>query len=54
MTTSYFATAYMLHHSGIDPKRLEIHNYEGGHMMYLYQPSLEKLSDDIVAFIGGK
>jgi len=54
VTTSYFATEYMLHHSGIDPKRLEIHNYEGGHMMYLYQPSLEKLSDDIIAFIGGK
>ncbi len=52
LTTSYFATSYMLHHSGIDPARLEIKNYEGGHMMYLYQPSLEKLSDDIVAFIG--
>jgi len=54
LTTSYFATAYMLHHSGIDPARLEIRNYEGGHMMYLYQPSLQKLSDDIVAFIERK
>jgi carboxypeptidase C (cathepsin A) len=54
VTTSYFATAYMLHHSGIDPDRLTIRNYEGGHMMYLYQPALESLSDDIVAFIGGK
>jgi len=52
LTTSYFATSYMLRHSGIDPARLEIKNYEGGHMMYLYQPSLEKLADDIVAFIG--
>lgn len=51
LTTSYFATAYMLQHSGIDPDRLEIKNYEGGHMMYLYQPSLEQLSDDIAAFI---
>jgi len=51
LTTSYFATEYMLRHSGIDPNQLEIMNYEGGHMMYLYQPSLEKLSDDIVAFI---
>jgi carboxypeptidase C (cathepsin A) len=51
LTTSYFATEYMLRHSGIDPSRVVIENYEGGHMMYLYQPSLEKLSNDIVAFI---
>ena len=51
LTTSYFALTYMLRHSGIDPARLEIKDYEGGHMMYLYQPSLEKLSNDIVAFI---
>jgi len=53
LTTSYFALTYMLRHSGIDPARLEIKDYEGGHMMYLHQPSLEKLSDDIVAFIKG-
>jgi carboxypeptidase C (cathepsin A) len=51
LTTSYFATEYMLRHSGIDPARMSINNYEGGHMMYLYQPSLEALSNDIVAFI---
>lgn len=32
---------------------MTIRNYEGGHMMHLDQPSLEALSDDIVAFIGG-
>jgi carboxypeptidase C (cathepsin A) len=52
LPTSYFATEYMLRHSGIDPDRLTIRNYDGGHMMYLYQPSLQALSDDIVAFIG--
>ncbi len=51
LTTSYFATEYMLEHSGIDPDRITVKNYEGGHMMYLYQPALEALSDDIVAFI---
>jgi carboxypeptidase C (cathepsin A) len=51
LTTSYFATEYMLQHSGIDPERVIIKNYDGGHMMYLYQPSLEALSDDIVEFI---
>ncbi len=54
LTTSYFASEYMLRHSGIDPERLEIRNYEGGHMMYLHQPSLEALSNDIVAFIRGE
>jgi len=54
LTTSYFATTYMLRHSGIDAGRMTIKDYEGGHMMYLYQPSLEALSNDIVRFIQGK
>lgn len=53
LTTSYFATRYMLEHSGIDTKRMTIKTYDGGHMMYLYRPSLEALSNDIVAFIDG-
>ena len=52
LVTSYFATEYMLQHSGMDPAKVEIKNYDGGHMMYLYQPSLIQLSDDIVEFIG--
>jgi carboxypeptidase C (cathepsin A) len=51
MTTSYFATEYMLHHSQIDPQRMTIKVYPGGHMMYLHQPSLQALSNDIVGFI---
>jgi carboxypeptidase C (cathepsin A) len=51
LVTSYFATEYMLQHSGMDPAKVDIRNYEGGHMMYLYQPSLVELSDDIVEFI---
>ncbi|HEV8242106.1 MAG TPA: peptidase S10, partial [Thermoanaerobaculia bacterium] len=54
LTTSYFATTYMLRHSGIDADHMTIKDYEGGHMMYLYQPSLEALSNDIVKFIQGK
>jgi len=53
LTTSYFATRYMLEHSGIDTGRLTMKTYDGGHMMYLYRPSLEALSNDIVAFIEG-
>ncbi len=44
----------MLPHSGIDPKRLTIKVYDSEQMMYLHQPSLEALSNDIVAFMGGK
>ena len=54
LTTSYFATTYMLRHSGIDADHMTIKDYDGGHMMYLYQPSLEALSNDIVKFIQGK
>lgn len=54
LTTSYFATQYMLEHSGIDPNRITLKDYQGGHMMYLHHPSLEALSNDIVAFIEAK
>ena len=53
LVTSYYANKYMLQHSGIDPKRLVIKQYAGGHMMYLHRPSEEALSNDIVAFIEG-
>lgn len=51
LVTSYFGLRYMLEHSGIDAARLTIKDYPGGHMMYLYRPSQEALSNDIVAFI---
>lgn len=54
LATAYFANAYMLHHSGIDPARVTIRTYPAGHMMYLNQGSLEQLSRDIGKFIEGK
>jgi|SRR6185312_7303667 len=54
LATAYFANAYMMHHSGIDPARVTIRNYPAGHMMYLNQGSLEQLSRDIGEFIQGK
>jgi carboxypeptidase C (cathepsin A) len=53
LVTSYFALKYMLEHSGIDAERLTIHDYPGGHMMYLHRPSADALSNDIVKFIEG-
>ncbi len=54
LATGYFANAYMLHHSGIDPARLTMKVYPAGHMMYLNQESLEALSHDVSEFIAGK
>jgi len=51
LVTSYYAMKYMLQHSGIDADRLTLHDYPGGHMMYLHRPSAEALSNDIVTFI---
>jgi carboxypeptidase C (cathepsin A) len=51
LVTSYFANKYMLQHSDIDTSRLIIRQYPGGHMMYLYRPSEEAVSNDIVAFM---
>jgi carboxypeptidase C (cathepsin A) len=53
LVTSYFALHYMLDHSGMDPNRVTVKCYDGGHMMYLHRESGEALSNDIVAFIGG-
>jgi carboxypeptidase C (cathepsin A) len=54
LTTTYFATRYMLRHSGIDDDQLVLKDYPGGHMMYLHQPSLEALSEDLVRFLEGR
>ncbi len=53
LVTSYFALQYMLEHSGMEPNRITIKDYPGGHMMYLHRPSANALSNDIVAFIEG-
>jgi len=51
LTTTFYASEYMFRHSGIDPARIELKTYEAGHMMYLHQPSFEKLSQDLRAFV---
>lgn len=54
LATPYFATEYTLTHLDLDSslrKNLTIENYEGGHMMYLYYPTLVKLKGDLAQFI---
>jgi carboxypeptidase C (cathepsin A) len=54
LTTTLYGTRYVFEHSGIPRERLTLKNYEGGHMMYLVDSSLEQLSEDIGTFMGGK
>ena len=53
LTTSFFGAEYTFRQSGIDPERVTLENYEGGHMMYLNESSLARLSRDLRAFIAG-
>lgn len=51
LTTSFYASEYMMAHSDIDPARVTLKNYYGGHMMYLHQPSFDALATDLIDFI---
>lgn len=54
LATPFFTTEYVFDHSGIPRDRVTLRNYDGGHMMYIYGPSLQKLCADIGVFIKGK
>jgi carboxypeptidase C (cathepsin A) len=49
--TPFYAAEYSLSRTGIDPARVQFHYYDAGHMMYVHEPDLAKLSADIRAFI---
>ena len=53
LATPFFATEYTFNHLGLDPtlrNHVTMKNYEGGHMMYIYRPSLIKLKEDLASF----
>jgi carboxypeptidase C (cathepsin A) len=52
--TPFFDAEYTFHRHGIDMSRVTMKYYEGGHMMYLHTPSLEKVAADIRNFISEK
>ncbi len=55
LATPYFATDYTFDHLMLREDlrdNVEIEYYESGHMMYVHQPSLDKLSADLRAFYG--
>ena len=54
LATPYFATEYTVNHLGLDPTlhaSITTAEYEAGHMMYIHNPSLEKLKADVTAFL---
>ena len=54
LATPHFATEYTFSHMGLDPevsKNVEMKYYEAGHMMYVHQPSLDKLATDLREFV---
>ncbi len=54
LATPYFASEYTFNHLALDPalrSNIVMRYYEGGHMMYVHLPSLEKLKGDLVEFL---
>lgn len=51
LTTTFFGARHVFDHSGINPSQVTLKNYDGGHMMYLDQPSRQQLSKDIADFV---
>jgi carboxypeptidase C (cathepsin A) len=52
--TPSFTAEYSLNRTGIPGDRVQFHYYDAGHMMYVRDPDLAKLSADIRAFIRGR
>ncbi len=53
LATPFFGTEYTFHHLGLDSSLLDhvtMKNYEGGHMMYIYRPSLVEMKKDLAHY----
>jgi carboxypeptidase C (cathepsin A) len=56
LATPYFASEYTVAHLHLNPalrSNLTLTYYEAGHMMYVHEPSLARLSSDLAAFVRG-
>lgn len=56
LATPYFASDYTLDHLGLEPdlrRNLSTSYYEAGHMMYVHEPSLERLKTELKAVVEG-
>ena len=53
LATPYFATQYTVDHLGLPPElrdRVRTCSFESGHMMYIHEPSLAKLTQEAARF----
>jgi carboxypeptidase C (cathepsin A) len=53
LATPPATSKYSVEHMRLPPqlaKNIDFHTYEGGHMMYVYEPSMKQLRKDIEAF----
>lgn len=51
--TPYFAAEYTFNHMALEPplrSQVQFSHYEAGHMMYIHEPSLVKLHDELMEF----
>jgi carboxypeptidase C (cathepsin A) len=56
LATPFFATEYTFSHMRLDPdvrSNVTMDFFEAGHMMYIHQPSLQRVKDDLAKFITG-
>jgi len=51
LATPFFAAELMFNQPGFDQDRVHFRYYEAGHMMYIHQPSLLTMTDDVRALI---
>ena len=54
LATPHFATEYTINHLALDPSlqdNITMTYYEAGHMMYVHDPSLAKMKDDLAEFL---
>ena len=52
--TPHFAADYTFHHLGLNPalrNNITMKYYESGHMMYIHQPSLAAMKQDLLEFV---
>lgn len=55
LATPHFAMRYTLNHLGLDEtlrQNITLSNFEGGHMVYIYEPSMERLRTELSAWFG--
>jgi len=54
LATPFFATEYTFNHLGLPAElqqNISFEYYQAGHMMYVHEPSLARLSQDLAEFI---